>query len=199
MRRSIPKYAFIVLLIAVIVVSWWYAVSIYRENKSDIILAVEDIAQEIALPYHIARLSLQDPDERLPVPVYGIPLDAVGNTWGAARKEGRTHEGTDIFAGRGTPVFSATKGIVIRLNIGTRGGRNVMVVGPAGLYYYYAHLERIAGGINRGVRVTEDTVLGFVGNSGNATGTPPHLHFGIYPRQWEAINPYPQLIDRWEG
>jgi len=118
---------------------------------------------------------------------------------GAARAEGRTHEGVDIFADRGTPVFSATRGYVTGLNIGDRGGTNVMVIGPGGLYYYYAHLTRIANGIEPGTRVTQDTVLGFVGNSGNASDTPPHLHFGIYPEMWEAINPYPQLVERWSN
>lgn len=71
-----------------------------------------------------------------------------------------------------------------------------MVIGPGGLYYHYAHLSRIADGIESGTHATQDTVLGFVGNSGDTSGTPPRLHFGIYPKMWEAVNPYPKLIDR---
>lgn len=198
MNRQIAKRITIALLLIAIAFSWFATAVIYRDNKADIILSVERIAQEIALPYHIAKLSSQERDDELSMPVYGVTLSEVGDTWGAARAEGRSHEGTDIFAPRGTPVFSATRGYVVRTNIGTRGGKNVMVAGPGGLFYYYAHFERVAEGITRGREVTTDTVLGFVGNSGNATGTPPHLHFGIYPEQWGAINPYPLLIDRWE-
>lgn len=196
--RKYTRHVAVGVLVLVCAISWYHAVAIYRAHTADIIFAVESIAREIALPYHIARLSLQERTEELPVPVYNVSLDTIDDTWGTARAAGRTHEGVDIFAERGTPVFSATTGYVIRKNIGTRGGVNVMTVGPGGLYYYYAHLERIASGIERGAYVTPDTILGFVGNSGNATNTPPHLHFGIYPREWDAINPYPLLSERWE-
>lgn len=188
----------VVVLIFVCIASWWYAASFYQTHRADIAIALDDVTRELALPFRLAVLSLRDSVAELSMPVYGVALEDVGDTWGAARAEGRTHEGVDIFAERGTPVFSATEGYVIRKNIGTRGGINVMVTGPGGLHYYYAHLERIASGIERGAYVAPDTVLGFVGNSGNATGTPPHLHFGIYPERWDGINPYPMLVDRWE-
>lgn len=188
---------FIILLAGVFVATGFYAIPIYEENQEDIILELEYIFRELALPFHISRVSMQDELEELPVPVYGIEMEDINDTWGAAREEGREHEGTDIFADRGTPVFSATPGYVVRLNIGDRGGKNVMVIGPGGLFYYYAHFDRIAEGIRRGVPVTRDSVLGFVGNSGNASSTPTHLHFGIYPEMWDGVNPYPMLVDRW--
>lgn len=197
MNVRLFKYICVVTLLGISVASWYWAVSIYQNNKTKIITYGADIMREIALPIHMARMEAREPVTELPVPVYSVILDQIDDTWGAARDEGRTHDGTDIFAPRGAPVFSSTEGYVIRTNIGTRGGRNVMVLGPGGLMYYYAHFERIADGIKRGQSVTTDTVLGFVGNSGNATNTPPHLHFGIYPRQWDAINPYPMLVDRW--
>lgn len=196
---SIGKYFLIVFLILLISFSWALAISVYKNNKAEIVLAVDDIVRDIAMPYRIAQMSFYDQQSELPVPVYGVVMEDIDDTWGSARQEGRTHEGTDIFADRGTPVFSSTEGYVIRLNIGTRGGKNVMVVGPGGLYYYYAHFERIAKDMERGRYVTEDSVLGFVGNSGNATGTPTHLHFGIYPEEWDGINPYPMLVDRWDN
>lgn len=197
MPTKMTKRVIILILVAVCAVSWWYAISTYRDNRSEIALSVADITRELALPYRMARLSSQEPAEELPVPVYNVYLRNIEDTWGAAREEGRTHEGVDIFADRGTPVFSSTEGYVIRVNIGSRGGKNVMVTGPGGFNYYYAHFQRVAEGVERGKKVTTDTVLGFVGNSGNATGTPPHLHFGIYPEMWDAVNPYPMLVDRW--
>lgn len=197
MRRILPKIIFSILLVSAFVLTGFYGAPIYEENKDEIILELEYFFKELALPIHIMRLSMEDPVEELPVPVYGVRMEDVSDTWGASREEGRTHEGTDIFADRGTPVFSSTPGYVVRTNIGSRGGRNVMVIGPGGLFYYYAHFDRVAEGIRRGVPVTGDSVLGFVGNSGNATGTPTHLHFGIYPEMWDGINPYPMMVDRW--
>lgn len=194
--KQLNNSLIIVLLILVTAFVWLHLVFSFQENRDEIILALDDFTNELAIPYRMMRMNLLDPVEELSVPVYGIQLRQIQDTWGAARAEGRTHEGTDIFAERGTPVFSATDGYVSRINIGSRGGRNVMITGPGGIQYYYAHFERVAKGIDRGVPVTTDTVLGFVGNSGNATGTPPHLHFGIYPERWDAVNPYGLLVDR---
>lgn len=195
-RGNTAHVAVVSALIVVCVGVWYYAVSYYREHEAEILLHIADVTERIALPFRIAELRRMEPVTALPVPVYGVAVDDVADTWGAARSEGRTHEGVDIFAERGTPVFSATDGYVVRRNIGTRGGINVMVVGPAGHLYYYAHLDRIAEGIRVGTPITVDTTLGFVGDTGNASGTPPHLHFGIYPRRFEAINPYPLLVER---
>lgn len=195
-NKQLNKSLIIVLLILVTSLAWLYFLTYFQNNKDEIFIALDDITYELAIPYRMMQMNLLEPVDELPVPVYNIQLLQIADTWGAARDEGRTHEGTDIFALHGTPVFSATDGYVSRVNIGSRGGRNVMITGPGGLRYYYAHFERIADGIKRGVPVTTDSVLGFVGNSGNATGTPPHLHFGIYPQRWEAVNPYEFLVGR---
>ena len=187
-----------ILLVVVIAVSWWYGYAVYKNNQAELAIGVADIFNEIALPFRVIHMSLKDPVEELPVPVYGVPLSEVADTWGDARSEGRSHEGTDIFAERGTPVFSATEGYVAVTRFGFRGGENVFVLGPGRVFYYYAHFTRIAEGIEEGAYVTPDTVLGYVGTSGNAEATPPHLHFGVYPSQWEPVNPYPFLSERWE-
>lgn len=134
----------------------------------------------------------------MPAPtVYRLPVDKVGpaalrDSWHAPRDGGRRrHEGIDIFAPRGTAVRAATEGIVLRIGHGGLGGRSVWVLGPGGQRHYYAHLDRFAG-VFAGMRVQEGTLLGFVGNSGNAKGTPPHLHYGIYTVSG-PINPYPLL------
>lgn len=176
--------------------SWGITAALFKAHKVDIAIAFEDIVREIVLPFRILEISFREPATELPVPVLGTTLEDVANNWGDPRNGGRSHEGIDIFAERGTPVFSATEGYVIRTRFGVRGGENVMVTGPGGINYYYAHFDRVALGIRRGVYVTPDTVLGFVGSTGNASGTSPHLHFGIYPERWEAINPYPFFVDR---
>ncbi|MBZ9750062.1 M23 family metallopeptidase [Deinococcus sp. HMF7604] len=128
-----------------------------------------------------------------PAPVAGslpnpLPGQRFVDTWGAARSEGRRHEGVDIFAPRGTPIRSVTRGLVLNVGANNLGGRTVMVLGPAGQRHYYAHLERYPN-LKRGDWVQAGDVVGYVGDSGNARGTPPHLHYGIYTGQG-AINPF---------
>jgi murein DD-endopeptidase MepM/ murein hydrolase activator NlpD len=127
----------------------------------------------------------------LPVPVRGVEPRGLRDTWHGARSEGRKHEGIDIFARRGTAVTSSTEGIVLRVSTNRLGGQVVWVLGPGGQRHYYAHLDRYAE-IADGQRVRAGTVLGYVGTTGNAAGTPPHLHYGIYEAAG-AINPYPML------
>lgn len=137
------------------------------------------------------RLAAMPAAQSLPVPVRGVAARALRDTWGGARSGGRRHEGIDIFAKRGTPVTSATEGIVMRVGTNRLGGQVVWVLGPGGQRHYYAHLDRYAD-IESGQRVRPGTILGYVGTSGNAAGTPPHLHYGIY-EAGGAINPYPLL------
>lgn len=127
----------------------------------------------------------------LPVPVEGVEPSQLANTWGAARSEGRTHEGIDIFAPRHTQVLAATRGIVMRRGWNRLGGRTLSILGPGGQSHYYAHLEDYDDA-DVGDWVEAGEVIGYVGDSGNAQGTPPHLHYGIY-ESGGAINPYPRL------
>lgn len=152
------------------------------------------------LPLFFAKVG-PEVDTELLMPVDGLRVRHVSDTWGAARSEGRTHEGTDIFAPTGTPVRSATAGFVYRIEDLSRGGNTVTIVGGGGLRYFYTHLSAFADDLREGQFVTTDTVIGYVGNSGNAAGTPPHLHFGMYGGDlmdcsWQAINPFSLLVDR---
>jgi len=107
----------------------------------------------------------------------------------------RLHEGQDIFAQRGTPVLSATDGYVVRIGENSLGGQTVSILGAGGRSYYYAHLDSYAANLAIGDHVTTQTILGYVGNTGNAAGGPTHLHFGVYAREG-ALNPLPLLTDR---
>lgn len=123
-----------------------------------------------------------------------LPGAALVDTWGGARSGGRRHEGIDIFAKRNTPIRATTRGIVLNIGPNELGGRTVMVLGPGGWRHYYAHLERYPD-LRRGDWVAQGDVVGFVGDSGNARGTPTHLHYGIYTNTG-AINPFPLLRAR---
>lgn len=139
----------------------------------------------------LMRLLREPAPTSLPVPVEGIEASRLADTWGASRSGGRTHEGIDIFAPLGTPVLSATRGLVVRKGWNRLGGRVVTVMGPGGQSHYYAHLDEFSSP-EEGDWVEAGTVLGYVGTSGNAAGTPPHLHYGIY-EMGQARNPYPLL------
>ncbi len=128
-------------------------------------------------------------DNSLPSP---LPVQSLTDTWGAARSQGRSHEGIDIFAERNTPVQATTHGIISKVGENTLGGRVVVIVGPGGAGHYYAHLEDYAD-ISVNDWVETGDVIGYVGDSGNAKGTPPHVHYGIYING-DAVNPYPLLI-----
>lgn len=128
----------------------------------------------------VARLYAADPPAKISMPVPGVTKKQIANTWKAPRKTNRRHEGQDIFAKRGTPVYSATRGYVYRIGENTLGGQTVSVIGAGGRVYYYAHLDSYAEGLAEGDYVTPQTKLGSVGTTGNAQGTPPHLHFGVY-------------------
>jgi murein DD-endopeptidase MepM/ murein hydrolase activator NlpD len=123
-------------------------------------------------------------------PVSGLTAAAVQSEFGAARDAGRReHEGIDIFAARNTPVVAVADGTA---QPGTNAlGGNVVWLRDRDepRSFYYAHLTRWAFEDTSTVRAGD--VVGYVGNTGNARGTAPHLHFGIYARG--AIDPLPFL------
>ena len=139
----------------------------------------------------IVRLWGEELAPPLPVPVYGVDAATLADSWGAARSGGRTHEGIDIFAPCGHLVVSATRGVVVSIAENRLGGQYLGVLGPGGSWHYYAHLSRF-GAVGVGDLVRPGDTLGFVGDTGNARGTPPHLHYGVYATRG-PINPFPLL------
>lgn len=156
------------------------------------------LARRATLPFKVAALAAREPDARLAMPVEGVRLRQVGDSWHAPRSGGRLHEGQDIFAARGTPVRSATEGYVVRVGESALGGKTVWVAGAGGRSYYYAHLDSYAEGLAAGDFVTPESVLGYVGATGNAAGAAPHLHFGVYT-PGGVVNPLPLLAGRAEA
>jgi murein DD-endopeptidase MepM/ murein hydrolase activator NlpD len=138
--------------------------------------------------YKVYQLVHETPAQHLPVPVQGVNTAKFINSWGYPRSGGRHHQGIDIFAPRDRPVLSTTHGLVTKVGIDGLGGQVVMVMGPGREMHYYAHLDKY-GTFKTGDLVNSGDVLGYVGDTGNAKGTPYHLHYGIY-RQGIAINPY---------
>lgn len=117
--------------------------------------------------------------------------------WGYPRPGDRSHEGTDVFADRGTPVRSIGDGTVkeVRAHDGGIGGIFISIWVAQGEHWYYAHLDSVDPALVPGVPVGDGQQIGTVGNSGNARSTPPHLHIGHYFND-VAENPYPVLAAR---
>jgi murein DD-endopeptidase MepM/ murein hydrolase activator NlpD len=132
------------------------------------------------------------------VPVQGIEKKSLRDTFTDDRS-GRVHQAIDIMAARGTPVLAAGDGRVEKLFTSKPGGLTLYQFDPQGEYcYYYAHLDGYAAGVVQGKVLKKGEVIGYVGSTGNASPTAPHLHFSIFrlgptKKWWEgtAIDPYP--------
>jgi murein DD-endopeptidase MepM/ murein hydrolase activator NlpD len=141
----------------------------------------------------------------LVVPVAGIGISGLADTYTQARSGGRVHNAIDILAPHGTPVIAAVDGTVRKLFTSRAGGLTVYQFDVnEERVYYYAHLDRYAD-LAEGQFVTQGTVIGYVGTTGNA-GNTPHLHFSIETlpptKEWwkgTPLNPYPLLVEAATG
>lgn len=138
----------------------------------------------------------------LAVPVAGVARAAIEDSWGDPRDNGlRAHHGTDIMAAANTPVLAAAPGTVEKLWTSAAGGTTLYVRSPDRVWtYYYAHLSGYAPDLHEGQVVAAGTLLGYVGDTGNAGAGNFHLHFGLarmtpdqHWYQGQDIDPYPYL------
>jgi len=135
------------------------------------------------------------------IPVDGIGPGQLQDTYDDARALGRRHDAIDIMAPRGTEVRAADDGTVAKLFTSKAGGLTIYEFDPTETFsYYYAHLDHYASGLAERQSVRRGQVLGYVGSTGNASESAPHLHFAIArlgtDRSWwkgDPINPYPLL------
>lgn len=115
------------------------------------------------------------------------------DTWGAPRSGGRTHQGTDIFGARGGAVFAIVDGTVEWTTTGDTSGLFLSLRGNDGNSYWYMHLQDFVAGEGQSVNAGE--LIAHNGDTGNARGTTPHIHFEYHPGGGGAVNPYPLLKD----
>ncbi|MDP8955523.1 MAG: peptidoglycan DD-metalloendopeptidase family protein [Actinomycetota bacterium] len=167
-----------------------------RAAESLVRKLAEKHRREIARARRLARLAAQAQQSAAPTgPAIGgvleiCPVDqprSYIDDWGFPRSGGRAHAGNDIFAPYGAPIRAPFPGNAVA-GSGGLGGLSVKVYGSQG-YVYNAHLSRL-GTLGQ---VSTGTVIGFVGQSGNAAGTPPHNHFEWHPGNGGAVNPFPYL------
>jgi peptidoglycan LD-endopeptidase LytH len=129
----------------------------------------------------------------LSFPVKGLTSRQISSYFGVPRDGGRRrHEGVDIFAPRGTPALAGVDGVISRVGTNELGGNVVFLSDNVhNQNLYYAHLDRT--NVTDGQRVSVGDTIGFVGNTGNARTTGPHLHFGIYAFGEGAVDPLPYI------
>lgn len=112
------------------------------------------------------------------------------NTWGAPRSGGRRHKGTDVFGQWNAQVYAITNGRIARFSSSRLGGIGLYLKGDDGHLYYYAHLNGFADGMSVGKRVEAGQFIAYNGDSGNARGGAPHIHFQVHPNGGGPVNPY---------
>jgi murein DD-endopeptidase MepM/ murein hydrolase activator NlpD len=144
------------------------------------------------------------PSQALLLPVAGVQAAQLVDTYAQSRGTGRAHDAIDIIAPRGTPVYAVEDGRVAKLFLSKPGGITLYQFDPSErVAYYYAHLDGYADGIVEGKPLKRGELIGYVGSTGNADPSAPHLHFAMFAlgpdkKWWQgtAINPYPLLGGR---
>jgi Peptidase family M23 len=148
------------------------------------------------------RIPVQIAGPTLPPDLNGLRFPVLGDasfvdTFGAPRMTGtkyeHLHEGIDIFALKGSPLIAIEDGTIERLGVAILGGNELWLHSENGTLYQYAHLDKYPDGLANGAKVFAGQIIGYVGTSGNAEGTPAHVHFEWHPDGAAAINPYPQI------
>ena len=135
-------------------------------------------------------------------PIQGLRAAEVRDMF-AEVHNGHMHEAIDIMEPKGTPIRAVVTGPVRKLFLSKPGGNTIYQFDETGTFsFYYAHLDRYADGLREGMHMKEGDILGFVGSTGNAVATAPHLHFAIFrlgpEKEWwkgAPINPYSDLIE----
>ncbi len=138
----------------------------------------------------------------LEIPVAGMSLSKLSDSFDEGRDSKRVHRALDIMAPRGTPVISADSGRILRVGFNSLGGNSIYASDPFGkVVYYYAHLDAFRAGLVQGASIARGDTLGFVGTTGNAPKDTPHLHFQVMGmpadgKYWDGdpINPYPLFL-----
>lgn len=141
------------------------------------------------------------PADQLLIPVKGVKRDQLQDTYNDARSENRVHNAIDIMAAQGTPVLAAADGEIAKFFDSDLGGITIYQYSANKKFvYYYAHLQRRSDQIQEKNFVKRGTIIGYVGDTGNAGAGNFHLHFSISElekpdRYWDGknINPYPLL------
>lgn len=155
-------------------------ITFYRKQPSEIQQKIDSLSS-------VANTSVY-----MPV-LFGVGINNISPNFGTPRSNGRTHQGEDIMAVKGTPVISPTPAVVLRTGTGVSEGFYVYTANPGGETFGYVHLDRIGEGVVPGTVLSQGSLIGYVGNTGNASGGSAHLHFEIHDSSYNPVDPFPRL------
>lgn len=134
------------------------------------------------------------PTQAVAIPIlFGVGLKNISPNFGVPRSGGRSHAGEDIMATKGTPIISPTVAVVLRTGYGDSAGHYVYTANPGGETFVYMHLDKIGEGVIPGAELMAGSLIGYVGNTGNASGGAAHLHFEIHNSSDNPTDPFPRL------
>ncbi len=140
-------------------------------------------------------------DEQLSGSSYVFPVAGgalYGHDYGNARSDTGFHQGSDLFAPEGTPLVAVQDGTLRNVGWNRLGGWRLWIEDVNGNWFYYAHLSAFAPIAVENARVHAGDVVGFVGHTGDARTTPPHLHFEIHPAGRWSVPPW-EYLQTWQG
>lgn len=143
----------------------------------------------------------QEADALLAAPGYSFPVagkHSFSDDWGAPRQDTGRHEGNDVFAEFGTPIVAVADGRLYRVGTRKVPGNRVWLRDHQGHRFFYAHLSDFAASAFNGAQVHAGEVIGFVGSTGDAEQTPPHLHFEVHLPDSTAIDPF-RFLTKWDA
>ena len=145
-------------------------------------------------------------DSQIWVPGFVFPVDGpvqFVDSFGYPRLVGtgqqHWHEGCDVMAPMGSPLVAVEDGVVTKVGENSLGGMSLKITGASGFWYYYAHLSAFAPDLVEGMPVTAGTLLGYVGNSGDAAGGPTHLHFEVHQPDGKVLDSFGLLKTAWQA
>jgi murein DD-endopeptidase MepM/ murein hydrolase activator NlpD len=140
------------------------------------------------------------------IPGYVFPVAGpvqFGDSFGYPRLVGtgqqHWHEGCDVMSPMGTPLVAAEDGIVTKVGENSLGGLSLKITGTSGYWHYYAHLSAFAPGLVQGQPIKAGTLVGFVGNTGDAAGGPTHLHYEIHQPDGKVLDSFGLLETAWQA
>lgn len=140
------------------------------------------------------------------IPGYVFPVAGpvqFGDSFGYPRLLGtgqqHWHEGCDVMSPMGTPLVAAEDGIVTKVGENSLGGLSLKITGTSGYWHYYAHLSGFAPGLTQGQTIKAGTLVGNVGNTGDAAGGPTHLHYEIHQPDGKVLDSFGLLLTAWQA
>ncbi|TSC62089.1 MAG: peptidase M23 [Parcubacteria group bacterium Athens0416_74] len=206
-NQSFPGYVSVALAVALsalpsstLAQTWYYSSTTIEGTTPTERQLYRGLRQSSEFQQKIQALpSVADAAISIPI-LFGVGVNNISSNFGDPRDGGaRLHEGEDMMAVKGTPIVSPTPAVVIRTGVGSGQGIYVTTANPGGENFVYMHLDKLGEGVAPGTVLAQGSLIGYVGNTGNASGGAAHLHFEIHNSTGTPIDPFPRLTSEFNA